>query len=322
MNNGTQIDYKVIANPLFLNVPVRFDIFENQKEVLNFFDNIKKHLNEINYGEKIVFDFSKVEEISIDAIMYMIAFAKKYTKDNITYGITKPKSKKCIKFFLKCGIGKFLKKQQREFEEDIAEYYTIVFGNKVDGEKAKSMSDFCHEKLKLKPNTYKFIYKIIIELMNNTVQHAYTQDFLGEKLWFIFIEDATSKIKITFFDMGVGIPSTVNKYPYIEGTEKFGGDYNAIIKNEDSFFIESTLNGEINRSQTGQANRGRGLPEIYGYYRDNNYISNFKIASGRGICRFFDSNRLQPIRQDCESTLEGTLFYWELDKNALKKGGI
>ena len=156
--------------------------------------------------------------------------------------------------------------------------------------------------------------------MNNTVQHAYTSDFIGNKLWFVFIEDAASIIKTTFFDMGVGIPSTVNKYLYIKGTEKFGGDLNALIKNEDSFFIESALKGDINRSQTGQANRGRGLPEIYGYYKDNFYLSNLKIASGRGICKFFDSNRIQSITQDCESVLEGTLFYWELDKNVLKKG--
>ncbi|WP_318004325.1 hypothetical protein [Faecalibacillus intestinalis] len=317
----SHIEYKIKENPLYLNVPIEFDIFENQKEVLMFFEKIKNHLNEIEYGEKIIFDFSEVERISIDAVMYMIAFAKKYTKSNISYGLTKPKNKKCNRFFLKCGIGKFLKERQEEFEEDVAAYHSIVFGNTVDGEKAKSMSDFCHEKMTISPNIYKFIYKIIIELMNNTVQHAYKNDSSDDKLWFTFIEDTVNKIKITFFDMGIGIPATVKKYPYIKGTEKTGGDLNALIKNEDSFFIESSLKGDINRSQTEQANRGRGLPEIYGYYKDN-YISNLKIASGRGICKFFDSNRLQSINQDCESSLEGTLFYWELDKKILKKGGF
>lgn len=316
----SNIKYKIKESPIYLNVPTNFDVFDNQNEVLKFFEKIKSLLNEIKWDERIVFDFSKVEKISIDAIMYMIAFAKKYAKSNISYLLTKPKNKKCNRFFLKCGIGKFLKEKQEEFEEDTAEYYTIIFGNIVDGDKAKSMSDFCHNKISIEPNTYKFIYKIIIELMNNTVQHAYIDESIDDKLWFTFIEDTTNKIKITFFDMGIGIPSTVKKYTYIEGTEKTGGDLNALIKRKDSFFIESSLKGDINRSQTEQANRGRGLPEIYGYYKDN-YISNLKIASGRGICTFFDSNRLQSINQDCDASLEGTLFYWELDKKILKTGG-
>lgn len=300
-------------------VPDVFDIFHNLDESLEFFSNIVTISECENFRGELIFDFKNVQVLSIDAIMYTIALSNKICKENknITCGIIKPKRSKCKKLFLKCGIGFFLK-HDGEFKEDYNDYFSITFGYTVDVDKARLMSDFCHDKLGFDNNELKFIYKMFIELMNNTVQHAYINDISYSKPWFAFIENTKSKLKFTFLDTGVGIPLTVQKH---ENWDEFNtqNDLKNLIEGNDSRFIFSAMCGDVKRSATGDPYRGRGLPEIYGYYKDDKHTSKLKIVSGKGVCQFYDSKRDVPILRDSNKNFQGTLFYWEIDKINIKK---
>ena len=301
-----------------ITVPETLDIFNNTEETLVFFSYILRIVGCFNFRGKLILNFAKVKNLSIDAIMYMIALINKNQRSNIEFGITKPKNKKCKKLLLKCGMGKFLC-HKGEFKEDFNDYFSIVFGHTVDVEKAKAMSDFCHLKLGFESNEFKFIYKIFIELMNNTVQHAYIEESVSKKKWFVFIENTNTKLKFTFLDTGVGIPLTVQKHENWDGLWDTQNDLKNLIEGNESRFIFSALCGDVKRSSTGNPNRGRGLPEIYGYFKEDRFTSNLKIISGKGICRFYDSQREVPILNDLSTNLLGTLFYWEIDKEFLNR---
>ena len=311
--------YEKFVSEVKLSVPEELDIFNNTEETLQFFWGMLRITGCVNFKGIFILDFKNVKKLSIDAIMYMLVLVIKNKNSNIEFAVTKPKNSKCKRLFLKCGIGKFLQ-HKGDFKEDFNDYFSIVFGNTVDVEKAKSMSDFCHSKLGVKSNEFKFIYKIFIELMNNTVQHAYiAEKAKSQKMWFVFIEDTESRLKFTFLDTGVGIPSTVQKHEDWSELWNTQNDLKNLIEGNDSRFIFSALSGDVRRSATGDLNRGRGLPEIYGYFKNDKFTSNLKIISGKGICKFYDSQREVPILNDLDSNLLGTLFYWEIDKKYLNQ---
>ena len=86
-------------------------------------------------------------------------------------------------------------------------------------------------------------------------------------------------------------------------------------KTEDSYIFRA-MTGKIERANKANSNRGRGLPEIYGYYKSEDIFSNLCIISGNEKCKFFDSNRSEVKFDHLDSELQGTLYYWEV-----KKGG-
>jgi hypothetical protein len=60
----------------------------------------------------------------------------------------------------------------------------------------------------------KFIYDIVLELMSNTVQHAYSNsdiDVVLLKKWYVFVEIEDERVRFTFLDTGHSIRKTIRK---------------------------------------------------------------------------------------------------------------
>lgn len=323
--------------------PKKFGFFDDYEEVITYFDLARKICECKNFGKNLRFDLSHVEKISIDAIMYMIAFVKTTGHENINFFLNIPENKKCKKFILTCGIGNFMRDRDVFTEIKCEDYYAIEFGSKADTDIAKKISDFIYEKLGINKIEGYFFYNMLIELMNNTEQHAYDND--EKKVWYIFIENTRNKIKCTFLDTGKGIPATINiknnfkydgnvedlfsssspriSFNHIDNYSDFGDfsfvDILDFINNKDSKLIFSALKSNSNRTKTRDCNRGRGLPEIYNYYKKNKYTSKLKIISRNGICIFKDSKRYLPEMIDLDVAFNGTLFYWEIKKSRFKR---
>lgn len=323
--------------------PKKFGFFDDYEEVITYFDLARKICKCKNFEKNLRFDLSCVEKISIDAIMYMIAFVKTTGHENINFFLNIPENTKCKKFILSCGIGNFMKDKDVFTANECEDYYAIEFGSKADTDTAKKISDFVYKKLGINKIEGYFLYNMLIELMNNTEQHAYDDD--EKKVWYIFIENTRNKIKCTFLDTGKGIPATIS----IRNNFKYDGDFDKLfssssthllsdhgdnysdfgdfsfvdildsISNRDSKLIFSALMSNSNRTKTKNYNRGRGLPEIYNYYKKDKYTSKFKIISRNGVCIFKDSKRNSPDMIDLDIAFNGTLFYWEIKKSRFKR---
>lgn len=307
-------------------VPENFSIKDNAIETIEYFAQIRANCKS---GKRlIIFDLYELKSVTIDAIMYMIAmvFQEMYKSDNeIEFGITKPKHKKARKFINNCGLKRFLKKDD-ESCDDLNDYYMIETGFQADTQVAKDISHFSQKNNEeIDSKKMAIIYNMLIEMMNNSCEHAYSNNELEilkdlKGLWFVFIENADDKLKFTFMDTGIGIPKSIFKKK--EGSVKdlellFSP---AIFEKSDSneSFVVQALKGEVKRANTKESNRGRGLPEIYGYYKDDHFISNLCIVSGNEICRFYDSNRTTPNFKKLNYELYGTLYYWEIKKDKVK----
>ncbi|MGL5124075.1 MAG: hypothetical protein ACRC6K_07970 [Fusobacteriaceae bacterium] len=287
--------------------PKNFSISENLIETLEFFEKIKNHCSESR--KKLVVDMKNIENIKIDALMYLkylVYETKEIKRKNILLSFKAPKNKEHRDFIHSSGFVTYTKGtkfvdsakkkisylHQAEMPEfDKNKNFKIKRGSTLEKETIKNIIDFVREK----KNNEKFIflYKMISELMENTIFHAYYDNKnIEHNDWYIFAEHNHNIFSFVFLDTGLGIPKTVKK--------KF---HDKITFKSDSDLLLSTLKGE-QRSQTQEEFRGKGLPFVFKHF---NYktILNLRIISNHS-CYNINEN------SDIEKELQGTLFYWEI----------
>jgi len=299
-------------------IPRNFSLTENAQETIKCFDSIEKKLRISDGGDTLKLDFSEVENLSIDAIMYLIAFMQNQNKQGYSKHIrgNYPRNEKAKSDMISSGFLDFVKTPMVFDEEELKKEDTLMItvGDLVKEDVLAEVCRFVNRAFDTSKKYTRFIYTIIGELMANTNEHAYTDTREAKKVvnrWYLFVKNIDNKrIQFTLLDTGLGIPITINK----RRLEKFR-DSIPPLKASDSTYIFEALQGKhksIARSRTKEENRNKGLPAIYDCYEQGK-IKQFKIFSNHGV--YYSTDELsQP--QDLERKLKGTLFYWEIEKNA------
>lgn len=272
------------------------------KELISFISN--------NNGRNTIFiDSENVTEISIDALMYLLALlnnANLVKSKNVSIAGNIPRDKNAKRIFIESGFFKYVHYTGKRITSRNNDNIQIVNGNNSDPFTARKVSDFVCERVGISPRKCDFLYIMLIELMSNTCKHAYNDsNNLFEPNWYCFIEYSKSIITFTFMDTGEGIPATVRKN-FTEKVDFLG------IKGDDKYVV-SALNGEF-RSSTRQFNRGKGLPKIKDFC-DDEKIQNMRIITNKADVTVL-KNRIQSYT--IKTPLQGTLYYWQIDINKLK----
>lgn len=303
-------------------VPINFSIIDNPKQTIIFFNNLIKEIEEKRKLYRInpnntktslyLIDMSKTEKITIDALIYLLTIIRntRGTKNvPISWLGNFPKDEEVSKKLRESGFLKYMKTSQQNIINS-SNKFQIKYGNSYyyyDDEKKyvdirTQIIDFSKKHLNVEKTSINFLSTMLIEMITNINDHAYTNYNIFEPMWHIFVEDCTDKISYTFIDNGLGIPTTIKKKLFEKIKEN-------IIKSYDYKYVESAIGGEDNRSETGLLERGNGLPSIYEQYKLNK-IQNLVIISNKAYISKEKS-------YDLENSLNGTLYYWEI-----KKGGI
>lgn len=287
-----------------IEAPVRFGMMDNIDETLQFFKNVKDTLKKLRMNDKIYFDLSKVEVVSADAIMYLIATIRNTKRINafkIRCTGNAPIAPEARQKFEQSGFYDYVSSNVKT-NSTYADHIKIKAGNEAEPVLAGEICDFVHSLTSLDIVDTKFLFSMIIELMTNTKQHAYNSVSSMDNNWYVYVEDREQSLKFVFLDTGVGIPKTIRT--------KFGEKIISMLSNNDSYFIASALRGEF-RSETRLEYRGKGLPEIYNRITSAR-IENFAIVSGQGKCVVDEFGNIVEI--PLKNALNGTLLSWNLKK--------
>jgi len=282
--------------------PIVFSVIKNPSETIYFFNIIISNLKSNNINLRYTFNLSNVAEITTDALMYLLAIVKNFKKEKIKkceFIVKIPTNQEVMKIIKESGFLNYTYNRTVDIIPMVDKIF-IQTGNNTDGILAKKVCDFVQKNLCINMQQTNALYKTLIELMSNTYHHAYNDDSVLNKSWYIFSEFSNNKIIIIFLDVGSGIPTTINKRVY----ETIDVN-NVIIK--DSEYILSAFEGK-NRTETQFEHRGNGLPEIYSYCK-NDDLKNFVVVSGKGICKISKKN----IKEDIKNKLLGTVYRWEID---------
>jgi len=289
-----------------LNAPSNFSIVNNHKEVIDFFEDLK---NKIWDGIPIKLDMAEIQSITIDSVIYLLSVFDSFNMIGLSFHIqgNAPNKKECKIILENSGFFEFVLSAYKNKKYD-DNFLSIKNDNAVSSEIAKTVMQFIIKHLKKDRNNLKDLQRILIEMMNNTIEHAYSDSNKKASKWYLIAiyDKNENNIKFSFLDMGVGIPYSINK----KHSEKVAllidklNPFGKIV--DDSKLIASALDGEF-RTRTMQKWRGNGLPTILKASREN-YIEDLMIYSNKGVVK---ANKNDKICEDTKSTFKGTLYSWK-----------
>ena len=288
--------------------PDIFSLTRNPEETAEFFEKIVNFIiGKKSFAQDLFIDIAHIEYLSIDALMYLLAIVNNLNskfKKNCRFRGNFPQDSKCRQLMRRSGFNKFVDYYGDEPIERSSDTVQIVSGDEVLPRTAKQICDFVIKRGNMTKKACSFLYNIIIELMSNSHNHAYSEKAEGilYSRWYCFADydSAQDCIHFTFMDTGEGIPATVKR----RGIEKL----DILHLTNDCDYVISALRGDFNRSQTGLLHRGKGLPKIYNM-RKENLIQDFQIISNHANVI---ADPQKPILSELKHPLKGTLFYWNI----------
>lgn len=290
--------------------PENFSIMNNPTETIGYFNEVISKINEkVHHKLTISFLFNSVKDITIDAVMYMLAITKNTKKNHNTRG-SYPEDNNAKSLFMNSGFLKYVFSNKNIINPSSNEDIQIRMSN--DSNKnaitCKEINSIIIEKYGIARKKLQFLYDILYEMMINTNEHAYSSETFLLNNWYVYVALEEKRVKFSFLDTGIGIPNTVNK--------NFLEKINLLGLKTDADLILSALNGKF-KTSTMQEYRGKGLPKFTKYNKTKK-IQNFKIVSGKGMV-VFDSEKQNYITYNLDKRLIGTVYYFEIELSSLRE---
>lgn len=283
-----------------LPAPPNFSFIDNTDLVLEYLKNSEKYFRQ---KRGVIFDKSKVEIMTSDAIALFVAFisGKHRFRGNA------PKNEDLKKLFEESGFYDHVKTKsnlKKKVDNNCnllhKESDNIVVPE-IAGEAV--FRGINHTGLTLHDTDP--VYDTLIECMQNTNNHA-SLDKYGNCNWWLYVyNDPKEKItKYSFVDLGVGIFSSL----VANGLVKKLFKNISILPNIK--LVDDLLSGKIqSRIEEDNQLRGKGIPQIVEYARTD-YFKRFYI-----IANDIKINVKTGERWQLNTNLKGTFLYWELQNN-------
>lgn len=280
-------------------VPEDFSFITNRDKVLKFIRDVKIE-GKKGYNE-IEFDFSDVTNISNGAITTLLSVTGWLKDQKITVIGNYPKNKVARMFLERSGFLDYFVGARR-----IKKTNNAILCRGVDHadpvitsrEIRKAMGTVFGEERKNQK-----LQGMLIELMANTVNHAYDKH---QKGWYFSLDHLPheKKVKFCFVDNGDGILETIRV--------KFGHKIlPGIVGLSNGEILENAFKG-VYGSRTKLSYRGRGLPVIKRNF-DREYIKSLKVISNN-VFIDFETGEAQAIKYP----FSGTFYFWELDDTCIE----
>lgn len=287
--------------------PNNFSIENNREETLLFFssiiDYIEKHQD--NRDNVVIYiDSSKVISVTESTLMYLFAIISDVKCAEFTIAGNHPENNDMRKLYKNCGFDKILYKES--FSYSVYDNGNIILcrGDGAPTDVARDICLFIRNKLRI--STYAF-YGALIELMTNTVQHAFDEDYRLEKKWQLFARFRDGEVRFVFLDTGKGIPSTVRKTKTEQLKELLKPAFRMIGEGD---ILQSAFDGNF-RTSTEEPNRGKGLPQIYDFMKSEQ-TKEAAVFSGRGTGiikrKEYSCYKNEPVFQSWKDDVYGTLY--------------
>ena len=284
--------------------PLVFSFINNTDETALMFVGL---INEIRRGifkKRFFFDSANVENVTVDVLVYIIAIMRNMKLNQVkqyTFLGNLPKNEDAKAVFEESGFYKYVQSKSKILPSN-NEKMQIVTGKKTDSVTASRICQFVIDKLGKDRVYTQFLYKAIIELMSNSVHHAYhDREEIMNPCWYLYAEYSSRKVRFIFVDTGLGIATTVRKN-FLEKLK---------LQANDAELIESAFVGEF-RTETKKPNRGLGLPALRQYVLGGKFTA-FTVLSGTGAYKFnnfvneFETNSFT-------NRIYGTIYVFEIEE--------
>lgn len=232
----TVCKYDPRDNSFVFTAPLIFSIVRNASETSDFFNKLLKFIVDArNYGRSIFIDISRITDLTIDALMYLLAIINNLNtmyRGRYSFEGNSPNDATVKQLFEDSGFFRYVKRKGSSPLQQNKENIQIITGTESNPLVAKNMSEYICKVANIDKKDCRFLYVMMIELMLNTKKHAYdVNETILDPHWYCFAEyDNDDTIAFTFMDTGEGIPATVQKnFPERIDLLKIKGDDKYVI---------------------------------------------------------------------------------------------
>lgn len=272
--------------------PRVFTIKENKEEVLEFLRKLKE-----TKKKKIGIDLSEVEKINIGAITLLTSISFYLNEKKVSVFGNKPKEERARTFFEKSGFFSLMKTKNIPNQSPDSKNTIFSMGMaETEPTRIASMIENAMETVYGKRMPNKDLYRILMEMMSNSIQHAY--EHKKNTRWWVAINHnlVEKKVSFVFLDNGKGIIKTL-KPEFLQKLKQITG-----VNSQDEI-LQKVFDDKIG-SSTKIEGRGRGLPAIY---KVREHFSNF-VALSNGAYLNFEHE----LKETVSNQYNGTYYSWEL----------
>jgi hypothetical protein len=282
-----------------LEAPSNFSLLNNAQKVVPFLNSIERHIENF----RLSINFENVLEITPEAVLALIATMKKFKSRSVHGSL--PKLEKARQILVESGFLDHVShglNLQGAASGQIARFEGVT----VDPLRARELIMYGTEQLLGSRVDHQPAYCVILEAMQNTVDHAHVipEGQLGplttETWWaMVYADRERRRICFALLDTGVGIfrSARVKLWRKLD---------RAIRKAADTSILKQMLQGRI-ESRTGLDYRGKGLPSM-NRYSESGEIQDFLILSNTV------HGKIRPQSYSVlESSFRGTMLYWEIE---------
>ncbi len=291
-----------------LKVPKIFSLTDNTEVTMGFFMEFIDEVKNKQYGKIFYIDSSEVETVTVDALIYLIAIMEndRINKEmHYVYGGNYPQNADAKKIYQESGFTSYVVSKGKKLPKS-TDKMQIICGFKNDPDVAKQFCNFVMRTLDKQRSDIIPLQVVFIELMSNVYHHAYGNDHVMAKHWYIYAEHVADHVRFVFVDTGAGIARTVRK----NFQEKIKGLLGMKVKDGD--LLLSTFRGDF-RTQTNEKNRGNGLSSVKDKVLSGPF-KKFDVISGKGKCsinqEYNDAGCLE--RHNYNNNIYGTLFTFDV----------
>ncbi len=290
-------------------VPKDFSFLTNPKEVIAFITKLKSLFAQ---RREVFIEMENVRLIDYSAIIVLLSIMVKFKTENIRFNGDFPRDPTVNKIFMASGFFQILNinllKNRDKFDFGNPNFIHTHASKRVDPELGPEIMNNISKILLGEKAVYKGLQRTLIELMQNSFNHAEPEKE-GDKHWWLSVNvNADSSIvSFSFIDYGIGIFESLNSKG--QGSKWFNwrGLLAKFSMKSNADVLKLILDGDLHRTVTGQDFRGKGLPGIK-EAMDRNLISKLFVITNDV---FADVNK--NIYIPLPNNFEGTFVYWEID---------
>ncbi len=291
--------------------PERFSLIDNANDTIEYFNNIYDGIKKKKLKTKFHIDSSKVNHVTVDALIYLIAIMDNMKLNRILkyefYG-NLPQGYAARMVYLDSGFMNYVQSALKRLPNNTFKV-RIVSDDKARPTLSKKICLFAMEKFEVLQKDVLFIQKILVELMSNSFYHAYPEDVKEEMIskWYLYAECINGTMRIIFADTGKGITGTIRKR-FLEKVSRIN----------DCDLLETAFQpGNFIRTETRIPHRGNGLPGIKKVV-ENSPITSFWAFSGRGAIRIGGQKGNKILtKYRFEHKIHGTIYIFEFGKESM-----
>lgn len=324
-HTNTLLNYKIEKKKqLTLILPERLDLSSNYELTITYISAIRRlaqrkpkqvrkkeiQLASVNFDGLISISTSAALVLTAELCKWQDALGKKLIPQTHHWNTGVYSQLKALGFFT---LFKEPKHKPEETTNSDLNFVNYLKGKATETAITRELNRSLTSVIGEKINKWTFLRSGLDEAITNVSHHAYPRSLKvneEDKNWYLTgsYNSRTKKLKIAFYDQGIGIPRSLPTSTIKERIQKYLSNFAKSEKRLHKTLLKAAV--QLDRTSTQESDRGKGLYDLLTFIneRGDGYLS---IISLKGLYKYsLSKGQKEEKSVSFNNELPGTLIIW------------